>query len=64
MQNYRGNVKYFIVIFCYFLTFQKILLYFYDNIEIHKKIIDNILKHEGREVLKIQYEYSKYGVKS
>ena len=64
MQNYGGNVKYFIVIFNYFLIFQNTLLYSCDNIEIHKKIVDNILKHEGQEVLKTKYEYSKYGVKS
>lgn len=57
-------MKDIIIIICYFLTLQNILLYSCDNIDIHKKIVDNILKHEGQEVLKTKYEYSKYGIKS
>lgn len=46
-----------------FIFFNINFSYSCDNIEIHKKIIDNILKHEDDKILKTKHEYLKYGIK-
>lgn len=53
------------IIFIIFLFVVKIkYLYSCEDIEVHKKIIEHVLEHEGDKVLKTKYEYSKYGVRN
>lgn len=39
-------------------------IYACDDIEVHKKVINYILDHEGDRTLKTKYEYSKYGIRN
>ncbi|MEG0234706.1 MAG: hypothetical protein RR523_00905 [Cetobacterium sp.] len=39
-------------------------IYSCDDIEIHKKVINYVLDHEGDKILKTKYEYSKYGIRN
>ncbi|MGL5202133.1 MAG: glycosyl hydrolase 108 family protein [Cetobacterium sp.] len=49
-------------IFMIFITTNPI--YSCDDIEVHKKVINYILDHEGDKVLKTKSEYSKYGIRN
>lgn len=39
-------------------------IYSCDDIEVHKKVINYVLDHEGDKILKTKYEYSKYGIRN
>ena len=40
------------------------LTYPCDNKEVHIKVIEYVLEHEGEKILKTKYEYSKYGIRN
>ena len=39
-------------------------IYSCDDVEVHKKVIESVLEHEGDKILKTKYEYSKYGIRN
>lgn len=55
-------MKNYILAFFIFIGFN--LTYSCDNIEVHKKIVEYVLEHEGDKILKTKYEYSKYGIRN
>lgn len=52
-----------IIISIFLIFFKYILIYSCDDLNIHKKIVKTILSHEGEQILKTKFEYSKYGIK-
>lgn len=52
----------FIGIFLIFFNFK--ITFSCENLNIHRKIMEHILLHEGDKILKNKFEYSKFGIKN
>lgn len=53
-----------IVIGIFFIFIVTNSIYSCDDIEIHKKVINYVLDHEGDKILKTKFEYSKFGIRN
>lgn len=53
-----------IILVLFFISIGVNPIYSCDDIEVHKKVIENILEYEGDKILKTKYEYSKYGIRN
>lgn len=53
-----------IVIGIFFIFVLTNRIYSCDDKEVHKKVINYVLEHEGKKILKTKQEYSRYGIRN